>query len=173
MLLRVLTYNIHKCIGGLDGKYRPERICEVVAHYDPDVVFLQEVDAGARRSRGDRQIDVLGSLLGLRHRAHAPNVRVLGGGEYGNGILSRFPLTDISNIDLTLPPKKRRSVLHARCRLRLGRTVRTVHFLSAHLGLSGLERKLQLGRLLASHEVSRLHERTPIVLAGEIGRAHV
>ena len=51
MLLRVLTYNIHKCIGALDGRYRPERIAEVVRHHDPDIVFLQEVDQGARRSR--------------------------------------------------------------------------------------------------------------------------
>ena len=168
MLLRVLTYNIHKCIGALDGRYRPERIAEVVRHHDPDIVFLQEVDQGARRSRRDKQIDVLGDLLGLRHRAFIPNVKVIGGGEYGNGLLSRFPLADVRNLDLTLPPKKRRSAIHARCRLRLGRHARTVHLFGMHLGLSGIERRLQLRMFLESAELRRLHARTPVIVAGDL-----
>jgi endonuclease/exonuclease/phosphatase family metal-dependent hydrolase len=168
VLLRALTYNIHKCIGGVDGKYHPERVCSVIAHYEPDVVFLQEVDHGAKRSKGDRQIDVIGERLGLRHRAFVANVKVRGGGEYGNGILSRYPLTDVSNIDLTLPPKKRRSALHARCRVRLGDATRTVHLFGMHLGLSGFERKLQLRAFLGSPEVTRLHENTPTIVAGDL-----
>ncbi len=168
MLLRALTYNIHKCIGGLDGRYRPERIRDVIAHYDPDVVFLQEVDQGAKRSRRDRQIDVLGDLLRMRHRAFIPNVNVPGGGVYGNGLLSRYPLTDVRNVDLTLPPKKRRCALHARCRVRLGRATRTVHLFDLHLGLSGIERRIQLRTLLDSPEVTRLHEKTPVIVAGDL-----
>ena len=168
MLLRVLTYNIHKCIGGLDGRYKPERIAAVIRHHDPDIVFLQEVDHGARRSRGDRQIDILGDLLQLRHRAYVANVKVLGGGEYGNGLLSRHPLADVHNVDLTLPPKKRRSALHARCRVRLGRHARTVHLFGMHLGLSGLERTLQLRAFLASSHLRRLHARTPVIVAGDL-----
>lgn len=168
MLLRVLTYNIHKCIGGLDGRYRPERIREVIAHYDPDLCFLQEVDDGAKRSLGHRQVDVLGDLLGLRHRAFEANVAVRGGGQYGNAILSRFPLGRVTNLDLTLPPKKRRSALHARCRMRLGPTTRTVHVFNVHLGLSGIERRHQLMRFFASPEMTRLHPRTPVIVAGDL-----
>src|SRR5436190_587635 len=138
MLLRALTWNIHKCIGGLDHAYRPERIAHVIAHYEPDLVFLQEVDHGVKRSRHDHQAEPLAKLLGYRHHAHVPNVKVPGGGNYGNAILSKFPLLDVEPIDLTLPPKKRRSALHARCRMKLGRHLRTVHFLVMHLGLSGL-----------------------------------
>jgi endonuclease/exonuclease/phosphatase family metal-dependent hydrolase len=168
MLLRVLTYNIHKCIGGMDGRYQPERIRDVIAHYDPDICFLQEVDDAVKRSRHHRQIDVLGDLVGLRHRAWEPNVLVRGGGSYGNGILSRYPLGLTSNVDLTLPPKKKRSALHARCRVRLGRVSRTVHLFGMHLGLSGIERKHQIRRFLASAELGRLHENTPIIVAGDM-----
>ena len=31
MKLRLLTYNVHKCIGGLDRRYRPERVWSVIA----------------------------------------------------------------------------------------------------------------------------------------------
>jgi endonuclease/exonuclease/phosphatase family metal-dependent hydrolase len=170
--LRVLTWNVHKCIGGLDRRYDPERVRALIAHYKPDMVLLQEVDHLAPRSKRDRQVDLLGDLLELRHRTWFPNVRVRGGGEYGNAILSRYPLTESSNIDLTVPPKKRRSVLHARYRVRLGSTdgkrhTRTVHIYNMHLGLSGVERKMQLRRFLASHPFVGLDHRTPIVVAGD------
>ncbi len=173
MRLRVLTWNVHKCIGGLDRRYDPERVRAVIAHYAPDLVLLQEVDHMAPRSRRDRQVDLLGDLLELRHRTWFPNVRVRGGGEYGNAILSRYPMTESCNIDLTVGPKKRRSVLHARYRVRLGAGdgklhTRTVHVYNMHLGLSGVERKMQLRRFLASHPFVGLDHRTPIVVAGDL-----
>ncbi len=171
MKLKILTYNIHKCIGGVDRRYDPERIRETIAHYEPDLVLLQEVDFGAKRSNDDRQVELLGDLLGMRHRTYFPNVKVRSGGEYGNAILSRFPLTETTNIDLTVPPKKRRSVLHARYRIRLGghddRRNRTLHVYNMHLGLSGIERKIQLRKFLESHPFVGLHHRTPLIVAGD------
>lgn len=172
MKLRVLTYNIHKCIGGIDRRYDPERIASVIEHYAPDLVLLQEVDQFANRSRGDRQVEWLGERLGLRHRAFFPNVKVRGGGEYGNAILSRFPVTRTENIDLTIPPKKRRSALHTRSRIRLpnerGSRTRTLHIFNLHLGLSGIERRLQVQRLLQQSSLTRLHRATPILIAGDL-----
>lgn len=167
MRLTVLTYNIHKAIGGVDRAYRPERVRDVIAHHDPDLVLLQEVDAGARRSRRHAQIDLLGDWLGYRHRTWFPNHVLRRGGSYGNGILSRFPITDTRNIDLTFPRTKRRSVLHARVRMRQGRRSRTVHVYNLHLGLSGGLRKRQLRRFLESDPFTRLHPRTPVLVGGD------
>ena len=169
MLTRILTYNIHKGIGGIDRRYRPHRVSETIRYYDPDIVCLQEVDDGARRSDGDRQVDLLGDQVGLRHRTWFPNVRIRREGQYGNAILSRYHLTHTQNIDLTIGRRKRRSVLHARYRVRVPgmyRT-RTLHVFNLHLGLSGRERKLQLERFLQSHPFTGLHARTPIVVAGD------
>jgi len=166
---RLITYNIHKAIGGLDRRYRPERIGDTIAHYAPDIVCLQEVDAGAQRSGGHRQVDVIGDMVGLRERTWFPNVKVRGGGEYGNAILSRFHLTSTENIDVTIGWRKRRSVLHARYRVRLsgGSRTRTLHVFNLHLGLSQAERKQQLKLFLASHPFANLHQRTPIIVAGD------
>ena len=171
MELRLVTYNIHKCIGGLDRRYDPDRIHQTISPYRPDVVLLQEVDSLARRSNHHRQVDILGDLLGFRHRTYFPNVKLRGGGEYGNAILSRFPFTETQNIDLSVPLKKRRSVLHARYRVRLngrkGNTTRTIHVYNLHLGLSGIERTFQLRKFLDSHPFARLHHKTPIIVAGD------
>jgi endonuclease/exonuclease/phosphatase family metal-dependent hydrolase len=168
MRLRVMTWNIHKGIGGVDRRYRPERIVDVITHYRPDVVFLQEVDEGARRSQFHRQVDLLGNALGLRHRCFAPNVRLrIGPGQYGNAILSRWPLVDVRNVDLTIPLKKRRGALCARTRVRVGRRIRTLVLFNLHLGLAGYERRRQLQRFLASHAFVRFHHRTPILVGGD------
>jgi endonuclease/exonuclease/phosphatase family metal-dependent hydrolase len=168
MRIRIITYNIHKCIGGLDRRYDPARVVATIAHHAPDVVLLQEVDSLVARSNHHHQVDLLGDLLGLRHRAYFGNARVRGGGEYGNAVLSRYPILDARNIDLTVPPKKRRGALHAKLRVRLssGR-LRTLHVYDLHLGLSGIERKIQLRRFFDSHPFATLDPRAPIVLGGD------
>lgn len=169
MQLTVLTYNIHKCIGGIDRRYNPERICATISHHNPDIAFLQEVDDQARRSNHDRQVDVLGDRLGYRYRTWFPNVTVRGGGQYGNAILSRFPLVEANNIDLTIGWHKRRSVLHARSRVPIADTNRSriVHVFNMHLGLMGGERKLQLRRFLDCHPFRGVHKQTPVIVAGD------
>ena len=169
MRLRVVSYNIHKCIGGLDRRYRPERVIEAVGHYRPDVVLLQEVDAEAPRTNYDRQVDRLGDALGLRHRVWFPNVELRAGGAYGNAILSRFPIRHAHNHDLTIAGRKRRSVLHARVRVRVPGTarVRTMHVFNMHLGLLENDRRRQLVRFLDLHPFVHLHHRTPVVVAGD------
>jgi len=168
MQLRALTYNIHKGVGGLDRRYDIERTHATIAHHEPDIVLLQEVVRGSRRHGGDAQVDRLGELLGLRHRSYFPNVRRRRFGEYGNAVLSRFPITEAVNIDVTLPPKKQRSVLHVRLRVRVGQArTRTLHVFNLHLGLSGFERKIQLRKFLASHPFAGLDHRTPVLVAGD------
>ena len=119
MHLRLVTYNIHKGIGGRDRRYRPERIIETIAHVEPDVAFLQEVDEDVPRSRHDMQAELLASELGFRHIAFQRNV-TLKKGWYGNAIVSRFPLSEIESYDLTVRFKKRRQALMARCKVPVG-----------------------------------------------------
>ena len=163
MRLRVLSYNIHKCIGR-DRKYQPQRIAETIAHYAPDIVLLQEVDEGAVRSRHERQVDVLGDLLGMEHRAFACNVTLRSGGGYGNAVLSRWPIATSANVDLTVPLKKRRSVLYAALHLPQHRAL---HVFNAHLGLAQYERKQQLVKILNTAEMRELEGPVPVICGGD------
>ncbi|MBX7083285.1 MAG: endonuclease/exonuclease/phosphatase family protein [Nannocystaceae bacterium] len=165
--LTVVSYNVHKCIGGVDRRYRPERVCETLAHYEPDFLLLQEVDDGAARSDYHRQVDLIGDALALPHRTWFPNHALRKGGAYGNAILSRFPLTDTRNVDLTVAGRKARSVLHGRFRVRVRGSLRTVHVFNLHLGLLERDRRVQLERFLQAHPFAGLHERTPIVVGGD------
>ncbi len=166
MRFRLITYNIHKGIGGVDRRYRLERIVAVLARYEPDVVLLQEVAEGVPRSRRHRQVDLLGDALGLCHRAFQVNVK-LRKGVYGNAILSRFPLSDVQDIDLTVPLKKRRRALVAHCRLGFDGHTSRLLIANLHLGLAALERRVQLRRLLRSDVLVHTHRDTAVIVAGD------
>jgi endonuclease/exonuclease/phosphatase family metal-dependent hydrolase len=152
MKLRLVTYNIHKGIGGVDRRYRIERIAMVLGAVDADACLLQEVDEGAPRSRFERQVDVLGDALGYAHRAYWPNHR-LKVGHYGNALLSRIPLRAAQNLSLTLPLHKVRSALHAR--LAIPELPNGLWLFNCHLGLAEAERRQQLRRVLHAIELRR------------------
>lgn len=168
MRLRTLSYNIHKCIGGVDRRYDPDRIVEVIQNLDVDVAMLQEVDGGVARSNRDHQVELLAERLGLRYHTWFPNVDVRGGGQYGNAILSRYPIIESTNLDLSIRFKKRRSALHAVLRVRHDDVDRTVHVYNMHLGLARYERRRQLRMFLDSHPFQNLHHDTPIVVGGDL-----
>ena len=168
--VRILSYNIHKGIGGLDRRYRPERIAETIAHYDPHVVLLQEVDDGVPRSRLHRQVDWLGDRLGYDHRAYQHNVR-LRQGHYGNAILSRLPVDEVADIELTVRFKKRRRALVLRTHIEDDHHTRSLVIANVHLGLAGYERLIQIQRLLDHERLAHLRKNTPLVIGGDFNDA--
>ncbi len=166
MHFRVVTYNIHKGIGGRDRRYRPERIIETLAHLEPCILFLQEVDEDVPRSRHDKQAELLAEALELPHMAFQRNVH-LKQGCYGNAILSRFPLSDVETCNLTIPLKKRRQALLARCKLSVEGHTKSLILANMHLGLAGPERTIQLRRLLKHHLLAKAHLDTPVLIGGD------
>ncbi|MCY3003234.1 MAG: hypothetical protein NTV21_15650, partial [Planctomycetota bacterium] len=60
--LRVASYNI-KHGEGLDGRVDLERTAAVLARFDADLIALQEVDVGVRRSGGVDQPHALAQQL--------------------------------------------------------------------------------------------------------------
>jgi endonuclease/exonuclease/phosphatase family metal-dependent hydrolase len=166
MHFRLLSFNIHKGIGGVDRRYDLRRTVDTINSYQPDIVFLQEVDEEVPRSRHHRQAELLADAIRLPHMAFQRNVR-LRVGHYGNAVLSRFPLHEAIEIDLTLRPKKRRGALVTRCSIPVGEHTKTITLTNLHLGLSGIERQIQLRRLLAKECLHVLRRRTPLVIGGD------
>jgi endonuclease/exonuclease/phosphatase family metal-dependent hydrolase len=164
MRLRIASWNIHKGIGGVDRRYRPERIVALLASLDPDVCLLQEVDDGARRSGFDCQVEVIGDVLGMKWRSWYPNHH-LKVGCYGNAILSRVPFHQPHNLNLTLPLHKRRSALHAR--FDAPGFERPLWIFNCHLGLAEAERRQQLRRLLRLIDEHHGSEQD-VVIAGDL-----
>lgn len=92
--LRVLTYNIHHG-EGRDGRLDLGRIADVIRAAEPDLVCLQEVDVGTRRTERMDQVARLSRLTGLR-AAFGANLDYQGG-KYGNAVLSRLGPIHVRN----------------------------------------------------------------------------
>jgi endonuclease/exonuclease/phosphatase family metal-dependent hydrolase len=85
--VRVLVYNIHAGTDA-DRVSNIARVADIIVASGADIVLLQEVDRGTRRSGGIDQLDSLRKLT----RMHGVFGRTIDydGGEYGLGILSRW-----------------------------------------------------------------------------------
>jgi endonuclease/exonuclease/phosphatase family metal-dependent hydrolase len=161
-----MSYNIHKCIGSIDRKYRPERIIETIKHYNPDIVLLQEVDKGVKRSNYDNQVDLLADRLEFDYRLFQANVK-LKNGCYGNAILSHYSLSNHSNIDLTVKPKKIRRSLAVQIMIKNNNHTRSVKFMNVHLGLAAYERAIQVKHLVNhAYNIDNPHN-LPVVIGGD------
>lgn len=177
MNLKILSWNIHKGIGGVDRRYSLARVAEVIATVDPDIALLQEVADGWPGAGGDLQGELLTQMTTLKHLRFELEHRFRTGG-YGNAILSRFPLEAPSRVDLKIGWRKQRSALGAHVVLpdaesegaagSEGAAVsapRKVHAYSLHLGLAEKERRAQLERLLSQEHLREENE--PCVIAGD------
>lgn len=165
MKLRILSYNIHRAIG-LDRRFRPERIVEVLQHHEPEIALLQEVDEGVPRSRELDLAREIAAASGLPHTAVGHNV-TLRKGRYGNATLSRFPILRERNIDLTIEDKKRRGCQHTTVELSSGGRSRPLEIFNLHLGLSAYERERQVGALVHSDELARLGRDELCIVGGD------
>ena len=127
--LTVLTYNIHHA-EGTDKKLDLERIANVIRATEADLVALQEVDQGTKRTGGVDQPAELARMLDM-HVFYGPAMDFQGG-KYGNAILSRHPIEDGATIALPYRAggqREPRSAAAVTCRLS---DDRRIVFVSTH-----------------------------------------
>jgi endonuclease/exonuclease/phosphatase family metal-dependent hydrolase len=108
--MRVATYNIHGCVG-IDRRRKPERIAEVIASLEADIIGLQEVEGRKSRSKID-QAQYLAGKLGL-DLVEGP-LLLEGKGGYGNALLTRYPVLDVERRVFQRPGSQTRGLIDAR-----------------------------------------------------------
>src|SRR6202453_702430 len=87
-MLRILTYNVHRCVG-TDRRLDVGRVAEVIAAQSPDIVALQEVDVRRARTGGVDQAHRLAQRLGMAFHFNAA-LRVEEE-QFGDAILTALP----------------------------------------------------------------------------------
>jgi len=159
--MRLLSYNIHKGIGGRDRKYRLERVLNVIELENPDLVCLQEVDRNVPRSRYHNQPRLMVEYFNAVESAYQLNVRLKTGG-YGNLIFSRWPFHSRHHVSLRFNTKKPRGAQLVVIETPEG----PLHLVNWHLGLADRERRWQVNHLL-NHHLFREAEDLPTVIIGD------
>lgn len=159
--MRILSFNIHKGIGGQDRRYRLERILSVLDEEQPDIICLQEVDQNVKRSNFDDQPQLLAEHFAGFASSFQFNVPVKQGG-YGNLILSRWPISSVEHVSLKLFYRKVRGAILAVIDTPEGR----LHVATTHLGLGERQRQNQVRHLL-QHESFKQNETLPTMIVGD------
>ncbi len=159
--MRLLTYNIHKGIGGRDRRYNLERIIEVIEGQNPDLICLQEVTHDAPRCHHDHQPRLLASYFRSLGSLFQQNIHYRRGG-YGNLILTRWPIRVRHRVSLRMNQKKPRGAILVVVETPEG----PLHLVNWHLGLAERERHWQVDHLLA-HRLFRESEHLPTLIAGD------
>jgi endonuclease/exonuclease/phosphatase family metal-dependent hydrolase len=159
--LRILTYNMHHG-EGIDGKLDLERLAKVMNAEKPDLVALQEVDQNTKRNGGVDQTAEFAKLT----KMHGKFGKAIDfqGGEYGQAILSKFPIADFKVHKLANEDGREQRIAVA-AEVRLGESGPTIMFVSTHLDhqRDDLRQKqvAELDELFSKHK-------HPVILAGDL-----
>ncbi|MBZ5520754.1 MAG: endonuclease/exonuclease/phosphatase family protein [Acidobacteriia bacterium] len=160
-LLRVATYNTHKC-RGMDGRIRAARVAEVLLELQADVVALQEIASLSGGRREQHQAQYLADVLGFDFRIGV--TRTWRGAAYGNVVLSRFPIRDSRAYDLTASRRERRGCIRCDIEIAPGKVV---HLFNVHLGTGYLERRKQAAMLMSKAALQAPELKFPRLVIGD------
>ncbi len=160
--LRIMTFNMH---AGHDASLA--QIGQLIRHYRPDFVALQEVDYHTHRANSRHQnnrdfVTELAYFSGMQG-LFGPTIE-FSGGLYGMGLLTRHQLVDVHNIKLPHPTAsmEQRGLLEGRFVLPDGDTVVVA---CTHLeAFDAVSRQAQ-GQFVEEHYA---HVPYPVILAGDL-----
>lgn len=109
--VNVMTYNIHSGFGA-DLVLDLDRIADLISEQKVDIAGMCEVDCKTGRSGGVDQAAYIASRLGYEH-VYGRTI-YYGGGQFGNALISRYPIRSWCNHQLPNPAgNEPRAVLEA------------------------------------------------------------
>ncbi len=174
--LRVLTLNTHKGFSFLNRRFILPELREAVRASAADIVFLQEVHGNHERHAKrysnwpstphyEFLADSIWPDFSYGRNAVYPD------GDHGNALLSKFPISEHRNLDISVDRHEQRGLLHSRL---IVPGHKEVHAICVHLGLREAHRLAQLKLLGAL--LDELPADAPVIVAGDFNdwrqRAH-
>ncbi len=160
-MIKFVSYNIRKSIG-TDRRRAPDRIMQILAELDADVVALQEVDR-----RFGQRVTTLSPDMIVDHTNYMPvrfGIREQSLGWHGNVLLVKKGLRVSNPQRIELPAFEPRGAVMADVETGAGR----VRVVGMHLGLIGGWRMKQAVAVVGYLE--KLEEHVPTVIMGDLNQ---
>ncbi|MCR9203720.1 MAG: endonuclease/exonuclease/phosphatase family protein [Halobacteriovoraceae bacterium] len=165
--LKIISFNIHKGFGPGNLSFTLKKIKRFLAEENADIVFLQEVvgeHTGKKiiipNFKTNNQVQFLTEGL-YPFSIYGAN-KIHGKGHHGNAILSKFPLFEVNNHDISQNKLESRGLLH----VKVDFNDSEIHLFNTHLNLLENHRKKQIG-WINEHINKELEEHHPVILAGD------
>lgn len=165
--LSVVTYNIHKGFGVGKIRFLLPQMKKAIMTLQPDILFLQEVQG--RHQKQEKRLSQWPSSPQFEfianncwpYYAYGKNATYQAG-HHGNAILSKYPLLDYENINVSKIARASRSLLHGVIEF----NGKEIHLLCVHFGLFKDERIKQVATLIDRISESVPND-APLILAGD------
>lgn len=162
--LKVMTYNIHSCVD-MNGMVDIDKIEKVIAHLDPDVVALQEVDSNKQRTLYMDQAKCLAQGLNMNYQFFS--LMNSGSEKYGLAILTKFSLIKIKFDRFPTVKSKQKVERRGAMWVRIQTPQGDVNVINTHLGLQMKERLHQIRALLGKDWLSDILGKQPLIICGD------
>jgi endonuclease/exonuclease/phosphatase family metal-dependent hydrolase len=162
--MRIVSYNVHAAVG-MDGVRSEQRIAEVLAECEPDVVALQELDCSRKRSDWVDQARCISAWLEMEGHFHP--AFEWENEKFGDAILSRWPM-QLKRAS-QLPGEVCRFFGERRGALWVEIQEAGVSWqvFNTHFGISRSERRLQADALAGIGWVGGVDPGAPCVICGD------
>lgn len=138
--IKVMTYNIHRGVNR-DNELNLDGIVEAVRNSGAEIIALQEVERYSVRTKFQDQIGYIADKLSMQY-VFGKSVNILNG-QFGNAILSKYPIEEYEVRELPSKGEKRTLL-----RARLDVYGNKISFYNTHLGLKQSERDKQIEEIL-------------------------
>ncbi|MCD6078288.1 MAG: hypothetical protein K0R89_2226 [Ramlibacter sp.] len=167
--LTVMTVNIHKGFTFFNRRFILPELRDAVRKVGADIVFMQEV-LGMHDVHGKRledwpdagQYEFLADSIWPQF-AYGRNM-VYPKGHHGNAVMSKFPIVQHQNHDVSVAGPEKRGLLH--CELNVPGCDKPIHVICVHLGLAESHRQQQL-ELLCKITHTEIPSDAPLIVAGD------
>lgn len=160
----VMTYNVHSAIG-MDGTLSPIRIADVIDQCNPDIVALQELDCGVPRTEMIDQAHLIALNLNMSYHFHS-SIQVEEG-EYGNAVLSQYPVKLVKAGALPMLPYNDSCERRGAIWVTIDVHGVQLQVVATHFGLSRKERMAQTEEIMGPEWLGHRECREPVILCGD------
>ena len=164
-MVRLLTYNVHRCVG-TDRRLDVGRVAEVIAAQSPDIVALQEVDVGRARTGGVDQAHRIAQRLGMAFHFNA--AFKVEEEQFGDAILTVLPERLVKAGPLPGHPRFPQLEPRGALWVEIETAAGVLSVINTHLGLVPREQRLQAAALAGKDWVQGAAAGAPLVLVGDM-----
>lgn len=165
--IRILSYNIHKGYDWTAKNYFIHDMRELINSSGADVVLLQEVIGQNNIHKKDGLIDVQFEFLAeshWQHHSYGKNA-IYDHGHHGNLILSKFPILNSENVNLSTNSFEKRGLLLSE--IQIPNLNRTILAGCLHLNLLHSSRTKQYEIIKNKVLSLGLADRSPLIIGGD------
>lgn len=169
MILKILSYNVHKGFALGPQRFTLHLIREAIRETGADICFLQEVvgenqifQKSIENWPTESQFEYLADTV-WTHHSYGKNA-VFPERHHGNAILSKYPILSEHNLNISTNRFEQRGLLH--CKIRIPGKAMELDLFNTHLNLMHGSRVRQI-EMISKRMSELLKPESPLILAGD------